>query len=189
MKSTFVKISAAAFSLFPVVALAHPGHDSMAFTSGLTHPITGIDHLIMLVAFGLLVGCLTITKKQKLGLLASALITLMVGLLAGSVFGLASGVELAIVASLFVVSLAIWQVFGASQRMVKLAVGFCIGMMFFHGYAHGVEAQGTLGQFSLGMAIGASALMVIGTQLGQALASRWMSVGVAAASSLFLMAA
>ncbi|MCW8345846.1 HupE/UreJ family protein [Vibrio sp. ZSDZ65] len=189
MKSTFVKISVAALSLSPAVALAHPGHDSTAFTSGLLHPVTGIDHLIMLVAFGLLVGCLTATKKIKLGLLASALITLMVGLLAGKVFGLVSGVELAIVASLFMVSLAIWQVFSVSQRMVKLAVGLCIGMMFFHGYAHGVEAQGTLGQFSLGLALGASALMAMGTQLGQGLASRWLSVGVATASSLFLMAA
>jgi urease accessory protein len=188
MKSTFVKISAVAFSFFPAMALAHTGHDSIAFTSGVLHPITGVDHLIMLVAFGVLVGCLTATKKQKLGLLAGALVTLLVGLLAGNVYGLVSGVEFAILASLFVVSAAIWQVFSASQQVVKLAVGLCIGLMFFHGYAHGVEAQETLGQFSLGMALGASVLMAIGTHMGQRIASRWVSVGVAA-SSLFLMAA
>ncbi|NUW75487.1 HupE/UreJ family protein [Vibrio mediterranei] len=192
MKSKFAKLvfktTTALSFLTPAFAFAHPGHDSMAFTSGLLHPITGVDHLIMLVAFGLLVGCLTVSKAQKIGLLVGALITLMAGLLAGKWFGLVSGVEMAIVASLFVVSAAIWQVFSASQQMVKLAVGLCIGMMFFHGYAHGVEAQGTLGQFSMGMAMGAMVLMAVGIQIGHLVASRWMAVGVAALSSAFLMA-
>ncbi|WP_394150498.1 HupE/UreJ family protein [Vibrio maritimus] len=190
MKTTFLKLTTfSSLLLAPTFALAHPGHESTAFSSGLTHPVTGIDHLIMLLAFGLLVGCLSATKAQKIGLVAGALAMLMVGLLIGSTFGLATGVETAIVASLFVVSAAIWHAFSASQKMVKLAVGLCIGMMFFHGYAHGVEAEGTLGQFSLGMALGATALMTLGTQIGSRVASRWMSVGVAAASSLFLMAA
>jgi urease accessory protein len=190
MKTTFLKLATlSSLVLAPMTAMAHPGHESTAFTSGLLHPVTGVDHLIMLLAFGLLVGCLSATKAQKAGLVAGALGTLMLGLLVGSTFGLVSGVETAIVASLFVVSAAIWHVFSASQKMVKLAVGLCIGMMFFHGYAHGVEAEGLLGQFSMGMAVGASALMVLGTQIGSRVASRWMSVGVAAASSLFLLAA
>ncbi|WP_295892035.1 HupE/UreJ family protein [uncultured Vibrio sp.] len=188
MKSTFIKSATSVLALSPAMAMAHPGHGSMAFTNGLTHPVTGIDHLIMLVAFGLLVGCLKATSKQKLGLVAGAFATLMVGLFIGHSLGVASGVEAAIVASLFVVSAAIWQVFSASQRMIKLAVGVCMSMMFFHGYAHGVEAHGTIGQFAMGMGISAVALMGLGVQGGRLLASPWLSIAVATASSLFLVA-
>ncbi|MGR5219518.1 HupE/UreJ family protein [Vibrio parahaemolyticus] len=189
MKTTIYKLTTLC-TLFasPGFALAHPGHQSTALYSGVLHPITGVDHLIMLLAFGALVGCLTATRAQKSGLIFGALAMLMVGLLIGNVVGMASGVEMAIVASLFVVSASIWQVFSASQKMVKLAVGLCIGMMFFHGYAHGVEAQGTFGLFSFGMAFSATVLMILGSQVGRLVANRWMSVGVAAASSLFLMA-
>ncbi|MEZ9233675.1 HupE/UreJ family protein [Vibrio amylolyticus] len=189
-KSASTKLAASVLALSPAVAMAHPGHshDSMAFTSGLTHPVTGIDHLIMLVAFGLLVGCLKATNKQKLGLVAAAFATLMFGLLIGHALGAASGVEAAIVASLFVVSGAIWHAFNASQRMIKLAVGLCISMMFFHGYAHGVEASAAIGQFSMGMGITACVLMTLGVQGGRLLSSPWLSVAVATASSLFLVA-
>ena len=53
------------------LALAHPGHgshsvhESHSFMSGLTHPVTGMDHLIMLIAFGLLIGALSFSTKIK----------------------------------------------------------------------------------------------------------------------------
>jgi urease accessory protein len=62
-------------------------------------------------------------------------------------------------------------------------------MMFFHGYAHGVEARGNTSLFAAGMAVGAVILMFAGKKLGFVIASRWLSVGVAAASSLLLMTA
>ena len=188
-KITFKLTTFVSLILAPSLAFAHSGHESTAFSSGLIHPVTGVDHLIMLLAFGLLVGCITATTTQKIVLLVSALTMLMVGLLVGSAFGLATGIEVAIVASLFIVSAAIWQAFSASQKMIKLSLGLCVGMMFFHGYAHGVEVQGALGPFSLGMMVGASVLMALGTTIGHQVASRWISLGVAAVSALFLMAA
>jgi len=62
-------------------------------------------------------------------------------------------------------------------------------MLFFHGYAHGVEAASNLTQFATGMSISALALMVIGTFVGRAVYSKWMSVGVASASTLLLLGA
>lgn len=53
------------------LALAHPGHgshsvhESHSFMSGLTHPVTGMDHLIMLIAFGLLIGVLSFPPRQS----------------------------------------------------------------------------------------------------------------------------
>ena len=142
MKSIFSKLSVITTLFIPAIANAHPGHDSTAFTSGLTHPFTGLDHLIMLFAFGLLVGCLSTSQSRKLGLIALSLLTLLGGLVAGQWFGVMNGVEEAIVASLFVVSIAISLAFSQSQNVLKLAVVSCVAMMFFHGYAHGVEASG-----------------------------------------------
>ena len=46
---------AAAVALLPVAAFAHTGHaGDHPFLSGLTHPIGGADHLLAMVALGLL---------------------------------------------------------------------------------------------------------------------------------------
>jgi urease accessory protein len=102
-------------------------------------------------------------------------------------FGIFNGVELAIGASLFVVSGAIWQAFHASKDMLRLALTLCVGLVFFHGYAHGVEAQGAISSFATGMTISAAALMVLGLKFGRALSSPWLSVGVASVSALVIM--
>lgn len=189
MKMVFRNLVIATFSLSPFAAMAHPGHESTAFSSGLLHPVTGLDHLIMLVAFGLLLGCLNLSLKGKASLIGGALVMLVVGVMSGHQFGLVSGVELAIVSSLFVVSAALWQAFSASQTVIKAALALCIGLVFFHGYAHGVEAQGTVTQFTLGMGISATVLMSLGAIVGQLVASRWLAVGVAVASSALLLVA
>ena len=38
--------------LTPSVALAHPGH-GIGFLAGLEHPLTGMDHLLAMLAIGL----------------------------------------------------------------------------------------------------------------------------------------
>lgn len=93
--------------------------------------------------------------------------------------------ELAIGASLFVVSGAIWQAFHASENVMRLAVTLCIGLIFFHGYAHGVEAQGAVSAFAAGMVTSASALILLGMQFGRAMFSPWLAAGVAGVSALF----
>jgi urease accessory protein len=167
--------------------MAHPGHETGSFSAGLTHPVTGFDHLVMLVAFGILVACVQTSAVRKVGLVLSALASLLVGLAAGQVFGGFNGVELAIGASLFVVSGAIWQAFHASKDMLRLALTLCVGLVFFHGYAHGVEAQGAISSFAAGMTVSAAALMVLGLQFGRALSSPWLSVGVASVSALVIL--
>ena len=181
------------FAAFTCLALlsssvmAHPGHETGSFSAGLTHPVTGFDHLVMLVAFGILVACVQTSAVRKVGLVLSALASLLVGLAAGQVFGGFNGVELAIGASLFVVSGAIWQAFHASKDMLRLALTLCVGLVFFHGYAHGVEAQGAISSFAAGMTVSAAALMVLGLQFGRALSSPWLSVGVASVSALVIL--
>ena len=41
----------------PVLAQAHPGHDAgVGFAAGALHPLGGMDHLMALLAVGLLAG-------------------------------------------------------------------------------------------------------------------------------------
>ena len=37
---------------FSVPALAHPGHGTDSFQAGFLHPLTGLDHLLMLTGAG-----------------------------------------------------------------------------------------------------------------------------------------
>ena len=37
-------------------AFAHPGHETMSFMAGLTHPPSGADHLLAMLAVGLYAG-------------------------------------------------------------------------------------------------------------------------------------
>ena len=55
MKRAVTTMLTAAFVLAPAIALAHSGHgDTSGLMHGLTHPITGIDHVLAMVAVGLL---------------------------------------------------------------------------------------------------------------------------------------
>lgn len=187
MKFTFAALVTAL--LTPTMAFAHPGHESHSFLSGLTHPITGIDHLIMLLAFGLLVGALSLPYAKKAVSIATALASLAAGLVIGQALGFATLVEPMIVASLFVVSLALWQVCSPTTKRVNLALSSSIALLFFHGYAHGVEAAADLTQFGAGMLLSATGLMVAGLLVSRAFYSKWLSVGVATVSALFLLSA
>lgn len=187
MKKTQQFAAFTCLALLSSSVMAHPGHETGSFSAGLTHPVTGFDHLVMLVAFGILVACVQTSAARKMGLVLSALASLLVGLAAGQVFGGFNGVELAIGASLFVVSGAIWQAFHASKDMLRLALTLCVGLVFFHGYAHGIEAQGAISSFAAGMTVSAAALMVLGLQFGRALSSPWLSVGVASVSALVIL--
>ena len=41
---------------FPAIAFAHPGHEMANFASGFSHPFTGIDHLLVMLAVGYWAG-------------------------------------------------------------------------------------------------------------------------------------
>ncbi len=53
---TYLKRTLATFAAaFPMWAMAHPGHEQQnSFLTGFIHPFTGIDHLTMAIAFGVL---------------------------------------------------------------------------------------------------------------------------------------
>lgn len=196
--------AAASFAATP--AFAHVGnmahsHD-MAFAQGVMHPITGMDHLLMLLGFGIFLSLAAAQNKDtdrkqaakfQLSWAMMALASLVAGLGFGATFGAINGVELAISASMFVVAAGIWFSFSNTKLFSNLKLSTGLGMasvalVFFHGYAHGVEATGSLVEFGLGMLVGASVLMLAGRSLGQLIASRWLG-GVIAASAFLTLAA
>lgn len=182
-------------------ALAHPGHMAHnSIVSGMLHPLTGLDHLIMLLGLGILISRVTrflvnndsvansnSSIKIKLSLFIAALASLAIGLIAGNVIGAITGIEQIIAASIFVVALGVWNTFNHREPFTRRLLITSISLLFFHGFAHGVEATGRLSGFGIGMLITAVAIMFVGERVSYLVASKWLGVGIAA-SGIALMA-
>ncbi|MDK8875411.1 HupE/UreJ family protein [Paracoccus sp. SSJ] len=154
-----------AATLLPQMALAHPGHDAGKFVGGLSHPLGGADHLLAMVALGLLAAQI---GGRALWALPMAFVG---GMVAGGVAGWAGlpfpGVEPMILAS--VVILGALVAMAARLPLAVLAPGSAF-FGFAHGWAHGAEgpAQGLIA-YAVGFAIATAALHLAGIGLGRML--------------------
>jgi len=138
----FSAASAAALGLLPALASAHPGHyhppgeedEFDAFTAGLIHPATGMDHLLLALAAGWLVFSF---PKAKAALPSALLAALAIGSWTGR--GLQGGafLEIAISCTLLAAGAAI--LIGRYLKAAPLAVALCFAGAI-HGFAHGAEA-------------------------------------------------
>lgn len=121
-------------ALLPTLAMAHPGHDHAhsGFMAGFIHPFTGLDHLVMALAFGVLLW--SAAKQWKIAGIITLSVTLIVGFLIGAQ-GLvpANIAEYGIVASLVMTAIALWT---KSNQVLPIAAAL---LASFHGMAHGVE--------------------------------------------------
>jgi urease accessory protein len=155
----------AALALVPSIALAHPGlpghtHD---LATGFAHPLGGIDHVLAMVAVGLLAAQL---GGRALLLVPASFVAVM------SAAGLAgmSGVtlpmtEVGIAASIVVLGGAVALRLAMPVAAAMALVGF---FAIFHGYAHGLEtpetASGLL--YGLGFVAATALLHGIGIAIG-----------------------
>jgi urease accessory protein len=135
-----IAVSALAL-LAPVAASAHPGFPghTHGFINGFMHPLTGLDHLVGMIAVGLWAaqqGGKAIWQVPLLFLSAMALGG-MVGL-----FGLGelSITDQAIAATVLVTGILIATATRMSLRTGAFAVA---SFALFHGYAHGAEMPAT----------------------------------------------
>ena len=170
-RKTFLRTTALLLfgSLFLATpALAHPGHPGESFGHGLLHPLAGLDHLLAMVAVGLLAA--RVASHKKWSLPASFVGFMLVGGLVG-LAGLEVGmgvVEWGIAASVLV--------FGAMivglPRVPLVASALIIGAFaLFHGYAHIAEiGLASVAAFLGGMTVGTALLHVLGLAAGLALA-------------------
>ena len=168
MKLTTKLLTTAALLLTATAAVAHPGHDhgSSGFTSGLLHPLLGLDHLLAMAAIGF-------WSVRQGNVMKNATPLFVVGgmiLGAGLAFaGIAlPGVETGIVLSVIVAGILI-----AAMAKLPTAVGATLVMAFmvFHGHAHGTEmpSGAMLAAIWLGSPLRRSGLRLLDVALGRCL--------------------
>jgi len=141
-KSLSLPLVVSVFALLPSLAQAHPGHGS-GIGAGFAHPLTGLDHLLAMVAVG-------IWAAQLGGRARWAVPATFVGVMTlGSTLGMLGitlpAVELAIFASVVLLGLLVAGAAKMRLEACMAAVGF---FALFHGLAHGAEVPATANGFA-----------------------------------------
>lgn len=139
---------------------AHPGHgeSTVGFMAGLIHPLTGVDHLLAMLA----VGIWSATTAQRVWL---APLSFAVMLLVGAVLAQAGlvlpAVEPVIVVSVLLLGLLVM----VRRRFPDGAVAALVaGFALFHGVAHGQELAAPLAL--VGMVLATALLHGCGLAVG-----------------------
>lgn len=181
--ASIIALLAAAPALF-----AHPGH-GMGFSAGAEHPVLGLDHLLAMVAVGLLgVRCAASGGKHALWQVPAAFMTAMVG---GGLLA-AAGVPLPGAEWGIALSVLVFGVLVALTSAPRTAIACAVVAAFavLHGHAHVAEMQGEglasyMGGFLMATALLHAAGVAIGWYVAQALsqgAVRSAGIGMALAS-------
>jgi urease accessory protein len=187
---------AAVLVAIPELASAHIGAGTMGyggFTSGLVHPVTGLDHVVAMVAVGLWGAILGAPAIWALPIAFPLIMTF------GAVLGVLGvplpGIETGIAASGIVLGSMVML-----NARPPLAVALVLISVFaiFHGHAHGAELPetGIPVYFVAGFVISTGLLHLSGIALGLLLrwpagrvAVRGAGAGIAAVGVYFLVAA
>lgn len=147
-------------------ALAHPGHDGASLAAGLEHPLSGLDHLLAMLAVGLWAS-LRGGQAQWIWP-ASFLVSMAAGFGLGQLIPGVS-VEPVILASVIVLG----GLIAADARMPSVVAAALIGAFgIAHGYAHGAEAPGASLAFPLGFLLATGGLHAVGLLAGVSLRNR-----------------
>lgn len=138
MKKLSMLIISLTGTLLAQTASAHPGHDvASGALAGLTHPLTGIDHLLAQACVGVLFA-MSGPRARWAGVVA-----LMVALAMGAGLGLTGlvmpGAEWMIALSVLVAGITLVR---SGVARPALLVGATAIFALFHGYAHGRESSG-----------------------------------------------
>ena len=177
---------ALALLALPSVALAHGLHDSGTMLSGLAHPIRGADHVLAMLAVGLLAAQ---TGGRALWAMP---VSFVLAMLAGGAMG-AAGVGFPAVEPMILASVMLLGALVALAARVPLTAALPLIAVFgaAHGWAHGAEGPQTgLILYAAGFALTTAALHLAGIGLARglpALALRGLG-GAAAAAGLALAA-
>jgi urease accessory protein len=180
-----ISILAAASVLTPVAALAHTGvGDTHGVLHGFMHPISGLDHVLAMVAVGVLAALL---GGRAMWLVPTSFVAMAA---VGGVLGVQGVpvpfVEFGISASVILLGLAI-------ALQAKLPLGWAAGLVglfgLYHGYAHGAEMPADASGLGYGVGFLAATAMLhiagIGlglgiAQLAKSSATRFARTGGAA---------
>ena len=162
-------------SLCPLTAFAHQrGGEAIGFVSGFEHPISGLDHILAMVAVGLWGAQLGAPAIWVLPVVFPIVMAL------GGMMGLMGiklpGIELCIALSAVALGFAVFREARPKLWIAAIIVGF---FAIAHGHAHGSElpvgADSLL--YSIGFVIATGLLHATGIGIG--LVHRWTAGRVA----------
>jgi urease accessory protein len=169
-------LPAALITLTAAAASAHPGHGEgtgSLFGAGLAHPWAGLDHLLAMVAVGLLaVRAAGRGERSALWTLPAAFMGAMAVGGLGALAGLPlPGVEWGIAASVLVFGLLI-AVAATPRTWVSAAIVAAFGLL--HGHAHVAEMPaGGAGAYMTGFLAATAVLHTAGILAGLAIGQLW----------------
>lgn len=144
--------------LLPSLAFAHVGFgETSGLLHGLTHPVTGLDHMLAMVAVGLW------ASQQGGRSLWAIPLSFVCAMIFGGILGVMGVglpfVEPGIAASVLVLGLLV----AFAVRMPLFACGLLVGVFaILHGHAHGTEMPETVAGLSYGIGFVLSTLMLHG---------------------------
>lgn len=156
-------------AVVPVAALAHEEAGQAAgFLAGLAHPVSGLDHVLAMIAVGLWGAVLGLPAIWVLPV-AFPLVMAVGGLMGLLGFPL-PGVEVGIAVSAIVLGT---MVLAEVRPPLWLAAAMVAFFAVFHGHAHGRELpEGTSALlYSLGFVVATGVLHAVGILIG--VAHRW----------------
>jgi urease accessory protein len=163
MKAQRFVVPVFASILVPSIAHAHVGiGETSGFTHGVSHPLTGIDHLCAMIAVGLWAAQ---TGGRAIWAVPLAFVS---GMLLGGAFGMA-GVHLPFAEAGIAVSVLMLGVFIAAALRLPLSVSILVVGLFAlcHGYARGAEmpARASVLGYAGGFALATALLHIVGIGL------------------------
>jgi urease accessory protein len=122
--------------------LAHIGLGTNGFWTGLLHPLTGVDHLLAMLAFGILAA--VVADRRIAWVTPGAFVG---GMVIGGVLGIAGvgsgSVETAIAVSIAVPGALIAATLVPSFRLSVWVPAIALAVGAIHGIAHGSEVPGS----------------------------------------------
>lgn len=159
-KSLFAVLAAMAALSFSQSAFAHPGHGVHDLAGGFAHPLSGIDHLLAMVAVGVWAAQL---GGRALWMVPCAFVALMAG---GGALGM-NGLHLPLVESGIAVSVLVMGLMVATALKAPLTASLPLVGLFalFHGLAHGAELPVETSGLGYGAGFIAATVALLGTGL------------------------
>ena len=159
IKNPYIPLLTVLMFLYSGGALAHPGHDVSGLSAGLIHPLSGIDHLLAMLAVGLWAAQ---NRGRKIWILPTAFILMMVvGAKFALIYPFMPLIESGIAASVLALGVIIALSLRPSTRL-SIVIASLFGL--FHGYAHGLEMLGIneIQGYALGFVVTTAALHLAG---------------------------
>lgn len=187
LRSTLSRFAVVPFLLllYTPIASAHVNkHEAAGFFSGLKHPISGLDHVIAMIAVGLW-GAQLGSPAIWLLPVAFPMVMALGGMLALMGVHL-PGVEVGIAASAILLGAAV-----TLELRPKLALAAALVGLFavFHGHAHGTElpADESGLVYSMGFVLATGCLHAVGIAVGTVHRWNWGRAAVRTAGAVICM--